>query len=202
MDSIPLDGTLSAVEVSFLTATQPAVPTYFYSPVTAGKTLTVAGAADVGGALHVSGLASHTVGVTVGNADQAGNTVLDWYLENPFTVTMAGNLTPGSVIFNQDCRYQRIGNRVFIDMYLSIVDPGGATGAITIGGLPFPLNATFAVGASNLLAYPVGSTSNGAMFMSISGTGGFFRQYPTGLSTNIATITTVASFSINGSYQI
>jgi hypothetical protein len=74
------------------------------------------------------------------NTAQAGMTsqLLNWYEEGVSTVTLAfGGASTGITYNAQECRYTRIGNRVFVQIAMALSNKGSATGATTISGLPF-----------------------------------------------------------------
>jgi hypothetical protein len=74
------------------------------------------------------------------NTPQAGMTsrLLNWYEEGVSTVTLAfGGASTGITYAMRECRYTRIGNRIFVQIGLAISSKGSSTGAATISGLPF-----------------------------------------------------------------
>lgn len=88
---------------------------------------------------YVQGVAAKGVNFTA-NTPAAGMTsqLLNWYEEGVSTVTLAlGGASTGIAYNAQECRYTRIGNRVFVQIGLGLSNKGSATGAATIGGLPF-----------------------------------------------------------------
>jgi len=63
---------------------------------------------------------------------------LDDYEEGTWTPTIAfGGNSVGVTYSDQRGNYTKIGNRVFISMYLQLANKGSSTGNVSIAGLPF-----------------------------------------------------------------
>lgn len=79
------------------------------------------------------------------NASSNANT-LDDYEEGTWTPTIAfGGGTTGQSYAYQTGSYTKIGNRVFISMYVNFSNKGSSTGTATITGLPFTSASTSAL---------------------------------------------------------
>lgn len=64
--------------------------------------------------------------------------LLSDYEEGVSTVTLAfGGASVGITYSKQECRYTRIGNRIFVQIGLALSSKGSSAGAVTISGLPF-----------------------------------------------------------------
>ena len=80
------------------------------------------------------------VGNTIGNKNNASNLSLDWYEENTFTPVLTfGSGSTGITFNDRQGNFTRIGNRVIFDIYIVLTNKGTSTGAVGIGGIPFPL---------------------------------------------------------------
>jgi hypothetical protein len=65
------------------------------------------------------------------------------YEEGTFTpVILFGGANVGMTYGAQVGRYTKIGNRVYVNIYIYPSNKGSSTGAVTISGLPFTSNAT------------------------------------------------------------
>jgi hypothetical protein len=101
------------------------------------------------------------------NTPQAGMTsqLLNWYEEGVSTVTLAfGGSSTGITYSAQQCRYTRIGNRIFIQIGLALSSKGSATGAATISGLPFT-NKNVGYGGVVMTAYADNFAGLGAIIL-------------------------------------
>jgi hypothetical protein len=104
-------------------------------------TLISATTIGVGGATPSTSGAGITFPATQ-SASSDANT-LDDYEEGTWTPTIAfGGNSVGVTYSQQKGNYTKIGNRVFISMYLELSNKGSSTGNITLGGLPFTSNST------------------------------------------------------------
>jgi len=84
-------------------------------------------------------------GVIPGNSENAGATVLDYYLEGTFTPVAVGSSTAGVGTyagFLQNGSYTRIGNKVFFRLGIGWSAHTG-TGNLRISGLPFTASNMF-----------------------------------------------------------
>jgi len=102
----------------------------------------------------IQGTAAKGVNFTA-NTPQAGMTsrLLNWYEEGVSTVTLAfGGASVGIAYAVRECRYTRMGNRVFIQLGVAISSAGSSTGAATISGLPFT-NKNVGYGGSMFTVY-------------------------------------------------
>lgn len=105
----------------------------------------VISAAASGANTDITRLSGITGGVSFGNSNVAGLTVLDWYEEGTVPSTAidlvfatTGNLT--NVYNTRTVNYTRIGNQVFLSAYLSVAQSTytTATGNVAINGaLPY-----------------------------------------------------------------
>ena len=91
--------------------------------------------------IHNNGVASFNNGVAigVGTANTASN-VLDDYEEGTFTVSLtggAGGTSYTMVSGHETGHYTKIGNRVYINMYIRSSSINSAGGSTVINGLPF-----------------------------------------------------------------
>jgi hypothetical protein len=101
----------------------------------------------------ITGLASPTTAgdalaygsnLTVGNSNDAGSTVLDWYLEGTFTPTAVGITVAGTTTYtSQVGKYTRIGNVIHVQAAIAWSGMTG-TGGIAFGGLPVAASWTTA----------------------------------------------------------
>lgn len=142
------------------------------------------------------------------NASADANT-LDDYEEGTFTPTVIGTSTAGSDTYganNQVGIYQKIGNRVFFDIWLSWSAHTG-TGNLRFDGLPFTVSTVTNYYAAVSISY----------FQAITLTAGYIpgcntrgnstlidiTQYPTGGGSHIdVPIDTAGSIMLSGSYLI
>jgi hypothetical protein len=80
-------------------------------------------------------ITSHPAGMT--------SELLNDYEEGTFTpVILFGGGNTGMTYGLQLGRYTKVGNRVYISIYIYPSNKGSSTGAVTISGLPFTSNAT------------------------------------------------------------
>jgi hypothetical protein len=152
--------------------------------------------------------AANGVGIAFGSTQSASTdaNTLDDYEEGTWTPTIIGTTTAGTGTYSfQGGQYTKIGNRVFVEGYLSWSAHTG-TGNMRIGGLPFAIsNASFyssgsigdvnaiALTAENTLAI-LGVTSSSSIEM---------RQFPTGGGTSAAVpIDTQANISFSFCYLV
>jgi hypothetical protein len=64
--------------------------------------------------------------------------LLDWYEEGTFTPTMKGQSADGTITYVSNLgRFTRIGNRVYIQLWVDINASSGASGQAMIYGLPY-----------------------------------------------------------------
>lgn len=97
------------------------------------------------GAASWSALQTFAVGANLGNAAQAAATTLDWYEEGTFEPTVIGGTTAGTGTYTaQVGRFTRIGNRVFVSIYVAWSAHTG-TGTPKIGALPYTAAAATAM---------------------------------------------------------
>jgi len=86
-------------------------------------------------------------GSILGNEDNAGTTVLDWYLEGTWTPTITiGGSSTGITYSNQVGRYTRVGNIVHFGINITLTSKGSETGYVLIEGLPYTVH--------NALSFP------------------------------------------------
>lgn len=91
-----------------------------------------------------------TLGAKFGNVARSNAETLDWYEEGTFTPVIEGDTTAGVGTYIQQVgRYTRIGNRVFISIFIDWSAHTG-TGTLFIAGLPFV--ATSATDVYNFLS--------------------------------------------------
>jgi hypothetical protein len=74
--------------------------------------------------------------VTGGTGTATGN-VLNDYEEGTFTATLKGSTTDPTIAVTTTGKYTKIGNQVFVRIMFGNVSTLGASGAISITGLPF-----------------------------------------------------------------
>jgi len=97
--------------------------------------------------------------LTVGNSNDAGATVLDWYLEGTFTPTVTfGGASTGVTYIDQSGKFTRIGNVLTFELSVQISSKGSSTGDFALGGLPY---ASAASGAANAIMSIVGTGFTG-----------------------------------------
>jgi hypothetical protein len=95
--------------------------------------------------LSISGNGSNNstntiVGNVIGNKSSSNPLTLDWYQEGQFTpIITFGSGSTGITYNDRQGNYTRIGNRVEFDIYFVLTSKGTSTGAVGIGGFPFPL---------------------------------------------------------------
>jgi hypothetical protein len=111
--------------------------------VTWGTTTTHSGAHVWSGTTTFSGVPTFavspvaSVGMTFGNADVANTTRLDWYEEGATNLSIEGTSTAGTASYaSRSMKWQRIGNRVHFNVYMSWSATTG-TGNIKFTGLPY-----------------------------------------------------------------
>lgn len=81
--------------------------------------------------------------LTVANSNDAGPTVLDWYLEGTFTPALKfGGASVGMTYSTQSGRFTRIGNVVTFWIEILLSAKGSSTGSATITGLPYTANGS------------------------------------------------------------
>lgn len=95
--------------------------------------MTVTGGMSMSGGLTSDTVAA-TAGMTMGNANQSGATVLDWYLEGTFTPAL-GVAVASPAYTTQTGVYQRSGNKIKFEINL-VYTAGTNGGAMSITGLP------------------------------------------------------------------
>lgn len=88
-------------------------------------------------------------------AASANANTLDDYEEGTFTPGISfGGGTTGITYTTQTGTYTKIGNRVFVDLIITLSNKGSSTGAALITGLPFTVAAsTFSAGAIRMTAF-------------------------------------------------
>jgi len=87
-----------------------------------------------------TGTPSSGIGITFpATQDPSSNAnTLDDYEEGTWTPVIAfGGASVGVVYSTQSANYTKIGNRVFISCYVSLLSKGSSTGNVSITGLPF-----------------------------------------------------------------
>jgi len=126
------------------------------------------------------------------NASSDANT-LDDYEEGTFTPTVLGFSTPGTGTYNGRLgRYTKVGNRVYIQMWVDWSNLSGASGALGFGGLPFTSpNTAYVYNA--LICYMDGAVTLSAnnviqCYIPINDSRVLLTQYVTG-GGNAATVT-------------
>jgi hypothetical protein len=147
----------------------------FYTDATNSRvgvgTISPAQKLDVVGAIKssdniIQGTAAKGFNFTA-NTPQAGMTsqLLNFYEEGVSTVTLAfGGASVGITYSMQECRYTRIGNRIFIQIGLALSSKGSSTGATTISGLPFT-NKNVGYGGVAMTAYADNFAGLGAIII-------------------------------------
>jgi hypothetical protein len=124
---------------------------------------------------------------------------LDDYEEGNWTPTIVGNTTAGTGTYTfQGGRYTKIGNRVFVEAYLSWSAHTG-TGDMKIGGLPFSITSlafytsgcigdvnAISITAGNTLAIVGINTSSEILFKQLPVGGGSSANVPIDTQANIS----------------
>lgn len=172
-DSTPLTSSLNAVDVSQLAPNASAVQT------------------------TVAQTTNFQTGATFGNALQTGNTILDWYEENPFTpVLSVSGGTPTATIAGS---FTRVGRLVFIDISLSVQSWNGAAGAINIFGLPYVAGNDGMIGG-----YYGGGSSASINFFGLirSGTTTINVSRLTGAALLVSDASVVWTMNLSGFYRV
>jgi hypothetical protein len=201
-DSIPLDVTLSAVNVGFLTATKPSVPTNFKSPIS-GPSIAISGAATIGSTAVISGLVTGSVGMNVGNIAQASATTLDWYQEGSTTMSIAGSTTAGTATYGgRIMRWTRIGQLFVFDLFLDWTAFTGTGFILITGTFPFTVSSSVPTAVtitSENLTYPndlsciVTSSAGGTIQIGSTSSGGTF---------SLIAVDATATIYISGSVRV
>ncbi len=140
-------------------------------------------------------------GITVGNTEEVGATILDWYLEGSFTPVVFGSSAAGAGTYSvQTGAYTRIGNRVFFNLRVTYTGHTG-TGNIGISGLPYAAANTIPTFAAYSDALVIGAGK--CLFAQTSGTNLSFltQDVAGGASANLA-IDADASITVSGSYYV
>ena len=78
------------------------------------------------------------------NGTTMASELLDDYEEGTFTVSLTGH-SGGTFTMNNSYKtgwYTKVGNRVYINMYIATTSINGASGSVRINGLPFTPNNT------------------------------------------------------------
>jgi hypothetical protein len=122
--------------------------------------------------------------LTVGNSNDAGATVLDWYLEGTFTPTVTfGGASTGVTYIDQSGKYTRVGNILTFQLSVQISSKGSATGDFALGGLPY-----------------AASSSNANCISSVVGTGftGFTNSFVYGRILPSAQVVTMLRMTNDG----
>jgi hypothetical protein len=80
------------------------------------------------------------VGSIIGNRENLSSVSLDWYQEGFFIPSLSFGGSSAGIIYNgsPSGHFTRIGNRVFIDIYIQLSNKGTATGDCLIQTMPFP----------------------------------------------------------------
>jgi hypothetical protein len=111
-------------------------------PTTASNFTATLPAAD--GTIVVSGTTPTLNGITfpATQVPSADANTLDDYEEGTFTPTFTASTAPTSVTYSTQVGiYQKIGNKVFIEISLTLTSKGsGGSGNVTISNLPFAAN--------------------------------------------------------------
>ena len=112
----------------------------------------------IGETLALQGATSQTgTGITFPATQSASSNAntLDDYEEGTFTPTITADSSNPTISYTyRDARYTKIGNAVYIDIYLMINTTSGGSGGVNITGLPFSV----AAGSTN--AYPLTGWAN------------------------------------------
>jgi hypothetical protein len=129
--------------------------------------------------LSVNGNASNNttntiVGNIIGNQVNTDPLSLNWYQEGVFTPVLSFNSGSTGITFSErQGNFTRIGNRVVFDIYIVLTSKGTSTGAVGIGGIPFPLapSATARANASVSIQRidGIGTANVDAVFPSTAG---------------------------------
>jgi len=124
-------------------------------------------------------------GMTFGNVADAGATVLDWYEEGSSTITVTASVTnPTLGAATKSCKWTRMGNVVFFQLFIEQAITGGS-GALFLNGFPYPavvdtsavygfcpahINPTEITGADQPAIYATGiKFSNGTSYVRLQG---------------------------------
>jgi hypothetical protein len=95
-------------------------------------------------------------GLTLGNADVAGATVLDWYLEGTWVPTLLfGGANVGMTTSEATGRYTRVGNRIDFNINITLTAKGASVGAATLTGLPVAASGTRQVANLRISSMPL-----------------------------------------------
>jgi hypothetical protein len=165
------------------------------------------------GRLAVTGNTSNNatntiVGSIIGNQENANPLSLDWYEEGVFTPILSFNSGSTLITFSdRQGNFTRIGNRVVFDIYIALTSKGTSTGAVGIGGIPFPLapSATARANASVSIQRidGIGTANVDAVFPS---TAGMKLVYINGTGDPVdltdANFRNNTQFWISGTYQV
>jgi hypothetical protein len=172
-------------------------PTFSGTAATWSGNPTHSGNHTFSGTVGVTGLATHSAGLTAGNVAQASATTLDWYEEG--TLTLALTSTGGTPSGTATGTYVRIGNRVFLDVVLSCTDWSTCTGQVIITGLPFTAAAAGMLGGF----YGGGSTSATAFFGLVSASGtSIGLKRATGANYVASDAITIWAANLSGYYRV
>jgi hypothetical protein len=158
---------------------------------------------NANGALSLQGgnSVANGVGITFPAAQSASTdaNTLDDYEEGSWTPTIVGNTTAGTGTYTfQGGRYTKIGNRVFVEAYISWSAHTG-TGDMKIGGLPFSITSlafytsgcigdvnAISITAGNTLAIVGINTSSEILFKQLPVGGGSSANVPIDTQANIS----------------
>lgn len=149
-----------------------------------------------------SGACSINKGLRLPNTVSNDTMALDWYEEGTFIPAIIGATTPGVGTYTSQLgKYTRIGNRVDIQVAISITNHTG-TGTIKISGLPFTSSSTVGF-ESTAIADVSNLTATGTVMLILpaNSLSIFLSQSNNGVSTNI-NMDTAFSISFNMTYFV
>lgn len=94
------------------------------------------------------------------SASSDANT-LDDYEEGTFTATLAGAVNPTTPV-TTTAYYTKVGRQVFVSIYFSNVNTTGASGGMTVTGLPFTPSASSTMSGGTVGMYSIATWTAGA----------------------------------------
>jgi hypothetical protein len=112
-------------------------------------------------------MASGTSGIQF-NGDTAAANALDDYEEGTWTGTLKGGTTDPTTPVTATGKYTKIGRQVTVGIYFANVDTTGASGDVSVTGLPFTEDGTRAV--ATVATYFFDFNTGASLFGDFSGT--------------------------------
>lgn len=173
VDSTPLTSALTTVNISQITPNNSPTQTTFLQTV------------------------NNSVGVTLGNSNQSGNTILDWYEENPLTPVMTCAVG-GPPTLTISGSFTRTGRIIAFDIQFSVTSWNGGSGNITISGMPYLAGIDGVIGGY----YGEGTSANINFFAKVGAALQLLTLYRlTGANLLVSDVPAIWAGNLSGTYR-